>query len=171
MSSWLEVILPWKRNELLRWFFCGKALWNFCYKFTFVADATSVTLSFCMTVVLGIKPVLVSSSITISEEYESDSLLYDTSAIRACVHIDQAIGTNWRQSYLGGVNPYKPSVRYITFFWLLVGHYIRYKRGPLSEVKVGDKLQYLVLLWMFAITLYDSTVILNYHPRCLSLVD
>lgn len=47
-----------------------------------------------MTVVLGIKPVLVSSSITISAEYESDSLLYDTSAIRACVHIDQAIGTN-----------------------------------------------------------------------------
>lgn len=38
-----------------------------------------------MTVVLGIKPVLVSSSITISEEHEFDSLLYDASAIRAYV--------------------------------------------------------------------------------------
>lgn len=40
MGPWLQV--EW--NRLPRERFCGKALWNFCYKFTFVADATSVTV-------------------------------------------------------------------------------------------------------------------------------
>lgn len=40
MGPWLQV--EW--NGLPKEGFCGKALWNFCYTFTFVADATLVTV-------------------------------------------------------------------------------------------------------------------------------
>lgn len=87
-----------------------------------------------------------------------------------CVHIHPTIGMNWRQSYWQNTRQQttttKPLVKSITFFQLWVVTLSRNKRGTLFEVKwnVGGKPQYLILLWMFAITLFDSTEILNYHP-------
>lgn len=93
MSPWLEV--EW--NGLPREGFCGKALWNFCYKFTFVADATSITLlSFCMTVVLGTKPVSWCHQVLLSPRSMNltNFCMISVLLVRVCAHVHQAIGTN-----------------------------------------------------------------------------
>lgn len=93
MSPWLE--LEW--NGLQRSGFCGKALWSFCYKFTFVAAATSITLlSFCMTVVLGTKPVSRCHHVLLSPRNMNltNFCMIPVLLVHVCAHAHRASGTN-----------------------------------------------------------------------------